>query len=127
SEVTSIEINSIRTSSIDVNPVTNLVYLSDYDSGNVFVVDGSDNSLVNTIKLASGLEDIKVNPVTNKIYTINSLDDSVSVIDGKTNKLMHIIDVGHIGWHGALDINQNTNTVYVTESDSGYILKVDGL
>src|SRR5215471_5466487 len=74
--------------SMQVNPVTNKVYVADFTSetspNDVVVIDGATNSAA---KITTGIGTIAVgvNPVTNKIYAANFLDNSVTVIDGATN------------------------------------------
>ena len=55
-----------------VNPVTNKIYVSNYDDSSVTVIDGATNS---TTLVAAGKYPIAiaVNPVTNKIYVLNEL------------------------------------------------------
>ena len=67
-----------------VNPVTNKIYVANYGSANVTVIDGATNT---TTTVAAGTTPcaVAVNPVTNKIYVANHGSDNVTVIDGATN------------------------------------------
>src|SRR2546423_14504712 len=55
---------------VAVNPVTNKIYVANYLSNNVTVIDGSNNS---TSTIAAGTKPyaVGINPVTNKIYVAN--------------------------------------------------------
>ena len=68
---------------IDVNPVTNRIYVADGD-GTVSVIDGATNSVVGTVPVGMSASQAVVNPVTNKIYVLTD-GQSVTVIDGATN------------------------------------------
>ena len=67
-----------------VNAVTNRIYLPDYESDNVTVIDGATNA---TSTVSAGIDPIAVagNPVSNKIYVVNVNSNNVTVIDGATN------------------------------------------
>ena len=69
-----------------VNPVTNKIYVANYESANVTVIDGATNSTA-VVSTGSRPSALAVNPETNKIYVTNSATDtnSVTVIDGATN------------------------------------------
>ena len=75
---------------IDVNPITNTIYVADANSHDVWVINGATNTLTTTIHqlTPSGLA---VDPVTNTIYVPNG--SNVSVISGATNKVTATIGV----------------------------------
>src|SRR5215471_14733850 len=69
--------------SMQVNPVTNKIYVADFTSetspNRVIVIDGATNSTT-TVATGIGTTAVAVNPVTNKIYAINFFDNDVTVI-----------------------------------------------
>ena len=72
---------------VAVNPVTNKIYVTNYNNNNVTVIDGATN---NTTDVAAGTNPIPVavNPNTNKVYVANVAGNNtstVTVIDGATN------------------------------------------
>jgi YVTN family beta-propeller protein len=69
---------------VAVNPVTNKIYVTNYDSDNVTVIDGATN-LTTTVAAGSRPTAVAVNPVSNKIYVANYDSANVTVIDGATN------------------------------------------
>jgi YVTN family beta-propeller protein len=79
---------------VAVNPITNMIYVANYDSKSISVINGVTNRLVTDIPTGSTAARIAVNPNTNKIYVANcdpesssAIDcSSVSVIDGRTTK-----------------------------------------
>jgi len=70
--------------SVAVNPVTNKIYVANFFSANVTVIDGATNA---TATVAAGTlpDSVAVNPVTNKVYVANFNSANVTVIDGATN------------------------------------------
>jgi YVTN family beta-propeller protein len=63
-----------------VNPVTNKIYATNYNSDNVTVIDGITNSTKNVL-VGDRPNGIAVNSVTNKIYVANEVSNDVTVID----------------------------------------------
>src|SRR6185437_13119806 len=55
---------------VEVNPVTNKVYVANKGS-TVTVINGSDNSTIPAVPAGTGPAAIAVNPVSNKIYVAN--------------------------------------------------------
>ena len=78
---------------ISVNPYTNLIYVTNNQSGTVSVIDGDTNSIINTVKVGNGPAGISVNSNTNMIYVANYYSDTVSIIDGKTHVVIDEIFV----------------------------------
>src|ERR1043165_2459173 len=63
-----------------VNPATNKIYVANYGSNTVTVIDGSNNT-TSTVMAGSHPFAIAVNPATNKIYVANNGSSNVTVID----------------------------------------------
>ena len=81
-------------SAIAVNPETNMIYIVNYGSNSISVIDSTYDKLIDNIKLAHKPIDISVNPKTNKIYVVQSMSQkvqsskNVTVIDGLNNKVI---------------------------------------
>ena len=56
---------------VAVNPVTNKIYVANYSSNTVTVIDGATNSTTATVGVGVSPLAVAVNPVTNKIYVAN--------------------------------------------------------
>jgi YVTN family beta-propeller protein len=108
---------------LSVNPETNLVYVANYLSDTVSVLDGRTSDVRSTIDVGSRPYNTAVNPATNRVYVTNSDSNTVSVIDGKTNEVLNV-SVGESP--RGLDINPITNTIYVANSLSKTISVIDG-
>jgi LPXTG-motif cell wall-anchored protein len=92
-----------------INRGTNRLYISDWVSGKVSVVDGATNKLIKEISVGDQPTSIAVNASTNRIY-VNESAPKISVIDGTTNAVIDEID--QIAGHLAVD--PTTNLLYAT-------------
>jgi YVTN family beta-propeller protein len=110
-----------------VNTNTDMLYVTNYCSNTVSVIDinnNSTNEVIPTIKVGQNPRSIAVNNVTNKIYVANEWSNTTSVIDGTTNKVVANVAVG--ARPTAIAINQDTNRIYVANEDSNTVLVIDG-
>jgi YVTN family beta-propeller protein len=73
---------------LDVNPLTNRVYVANFMSNTIAVFDGGTFSPVSTVPTGAQPLGVGVNPSTNLIYVSNQGSNSVSVIDGNTNTVI---------------------------------------
>ena len=113
---------------IAVNPIENMLYITNLRSDKVSVMDGATDRLLTDIKVGSNPEGISIRLDKNIIYVANSGSNTVSVIDGGTNKVLSNITVG------LKPIDVFTDTVeeglssfaFVTNSDSNTVSVIDG-
>ena len=102
---------------LGINPFTNTVYIANYASDTISVVDGDSNSVEDTVELENGgglfltggPARVAVNPYNNLIYVTQRFTDSVSVIDGLSNNVVANIPVQSGPW--AITINPNSDIV----------------
>ncbi|HYL67470.1 MAG TPA: fibronectin type III domain-containing protein [Nitrosopumilaceae archaeon] len=106
---------------VDVNSNTNKIYVANYGSGTVSVINGSTDKVVNTIGASNPFR-LAVNPITNQIYLTDS--SGLVVIDGATNSVVSTIPLGGQPWGVA--VNTNTNKIYVTNRGSNSVFVIDG-
>jgi YVTN family beta-propeller protein len=109
---------------ISVNPNTNKIYVANYRSGTVSVIDGKTNSNATNIQIGAEPIAIAVNAKTNKIYVANNGSGTVSVINGETNRVIPEIKVGI--YPRDIGINPVTNKIYVANYGSGTVSVIDG-
>ncbi|MBI1876286.1 MAG: YncE family protein, partial [Acidobacteria bacterium] len=108
-----------------VNPVSNRVYISNYCSNAVSVVDGATDTEIVSVRVGAYPLAMEVNLTTNQIYVANRHDGTVSVIDGLTNTVSATVDAG--AQPAGLAVNATTNRVYVTHyPDYAYLSVIDG-
>lgn len=111
-----------------VNPVTNKIYVTNYDSNNVTVIDGATN-LTTTVAAMTSPIAVAVNPATNKIYVANNQSKNITVIDGASNSTSTVAGGTQ---PVALAVNQVTNKIYIVNlGDSpgakGSVTVIDGV
>ncbi|MGC8673350.1 MAG: YncE family protein, partial [Thermoplasmata archaeon] len=71
----------------------NMIYVANYNSNNVSVINGQTNTVVQTISVGSSPDAIGVDPQTDMIYVANEWDNTVSVINGQTNTVVQTVSV----------------------------------
>jgi uncharacterized repeat protein (TIGR02543 family) len=109
-----------------VNPVTNKVYVSDYQHGNIVEIDGATNATT-TIGGLSGPGGVAVNPATNKIYVTNLNDRSVAVVDAATRRVEETVYVNDVPeTPSVVAVNPVTNKIYVGGEWRSHIKVIDG-
>ena len=80
----------VGTGTVAVNPITNLVYVTNTRSDTVSVFDGTTNNLLSTFEVGSTPFGIGVNPNTNMLYVGREHSDILAVVDGSTNEIVKI-------------------------------------
>lgn len=108
---------------IDINPITNKLYVANQFSNTISVIDTEKSEVEENIDVGNSPYDVDVNPFSNRIYASNRESNTVSVIDGFTNKVLTELHVGDspVG----IGINLATNWIYVANFDSKTISKID--
>jgi len=115
---------------VAVNPVTNMIYATDFHSSTLYVINGTTSSVSGTIPVGSLSWTVAVNPNTNRVYVFSSGSPGNSnsgsgfyIIDGSTNSVITTlsnISAGEIG------VNPNTNRVYAVSSAPNVEGIIDG-
>lgn len=101
---------------ISVNPSTNQVFLTNFFSKTVSVVDGKSNEIIKTISLEDYPTGVKINEKTNEIFVFGY--DWISKFDGNDWKLIY--DKKGIGgqYNKKISIDPQTNLIYLAYVDS---------
>ncbi len=110
---------------IAVNALTNKLYVANFQSNNVTVINGISYGTTVTDPNAKGPTASAVNPVTNKIYVANYNSNNVTVIDGATNTTTTVTDT-HAIQPIAIAVNEVTNKIYVANYGSNNVTVIDG-
>jgi len=104
---------------LDVNPVTNKIYVANAYVGKVTVIDGSSDR-VTTLSVGRFPTSLAVNPVTNKVYVASSEPcGGIAVIDGKTEEVTKIKTGAELT---TVALNTATNQIYAYEPESVTII-----
>jgi YVTN family beta-propeller protein len=108
-----------------INPNTNKIYAIYEFSNKVSVIDGTTDSLIDTITLDNVSNAIAVNPITNMIYVANRDADTVSVVNGRTDKVVPKFHDENSPI--SIAVNPITNMIYVADLVADTISVIDGL
>ena len=110
---------------IDINPITNKLYVANEFSNTISVVDIQKSRVEANIETGDSPYDVDVNPFSNRIYASNRDSDTISVIDGFTNKELTSIRVGDSPL--GIGINLGRGWIYVANIDSNTITVIDAI
>ena len=66
---------------VGVDWLTNRVYVSNYGSDTVTIIDGATNAVLKTIPVGDTPDGLTVDQLTGRVYISNSNSNSVSVIE----------------------------------------------
>jgi YVTN family beta-propeller protein len=105
---------------IDTDINTNRVYVTNYRSGSVSVIDGNTNKVLDNIT-GNGIKIKAINEAKNVLYVISN-SNFISVIDGNTNKVLDNIELEQQPFDISIDentnmvVNQHTNRLYIIAS-----------
>ena len=111
---------------IAYNPASGNLYVANYGSDDVTVLDGSGGTELATIPVGSEPAMVAVNPSTNKVYVTLHGGGRLAVIDGVSDTLLTFVDLNARGPYGVA-VDEPRNLVYVATIDSHRIVAVDGV
>ena len=103
---------------IAVNTVTHLIYVTNYLSNNLSVIDGSNIAGLalapTTLMAGTNPYAVAVNSVTNFVYVGNKGSNTVTVIDGSRNSPQYNYTLSESGTSpAAVAVNPITNKIYL--------------
>ena len=109
---------------VAVNDADDTVYVTNFGSGDVSVINGRTGTVAGTITVGSGPIGVAVDQGDDTVYVANFSDDTVSVINGRTGTVDDTIPVGDSPRGVAVD--QGDDTVYVTNQVSNTVSVING-
>lgn len=121
-----IRLTGIQPSKVVADINSNKVYVTNYLSNTISVINGSTRQETGTIfnySLLSGPFGISYNPSNNKIYVANSGADTLSVINGSDDTIIDTVDTGDVP--NDITVNRFDNLVYVANQFSRTISIID--
>lgn len=113
------------------NPNNDLIYVA-HTKGDISVIDTSTKTVLKTIKVGFGAENVAVNPNTNIVYVTRFDSNDIDLINSSSNTVIKTIDVGNTIYgssdilHHGIAVNPNTNVVYVTDQGSNTLFAING-
>jgi YVTN family beta-propeller protein len=94
-------------------------------AGTVSVINGSTNTVVDTIQVGISPLGIAINPENGNLYVTNFYSGSISVINGSTNSVVDTVPSEAQGPLG-IAFNPENGNLYVTNFYSGSISVING-
>lgn len=95
----------------------NLVYLTNYNSGTISVINGATNEVISNIKVNSSPSSLVLNPTTNKLYVGYSDSKEITIIDTLSNSIISTVDINNnnnsYSYTKGLAIDISLNKLYV--------------
>ena len=111
---------------VDIDPVLNEIYVSNYESGTISVIDATNMILKDTIsinKQNSNPTRIAVDYNQHLIYVTDKISGTLTVIDGVNGNVIRTINIGKSLWDIA--INENNKKVYISDLIKNEIIILD--
>ncbi|MFL6409799.1 MAG: hypothetical protein ACJ71K_00965 [Nitrososphaeraceae archaeon] len=112
---------------ITYDPKNGNMYVANFLSNTVSVIDGNTNNVISTIPLGSNASpaDIAFDSENGKVYVTNYNAGTVSIIDGNTNQVIATIPGLGQGVF-AIAYDSENGKVYVTNISAGTVSIIDG-
>ena len=115
-----------------VDPVTDMLYITDYYDGTVIVINGSTNTVAATVPLTDPVLDPKprargvaVDTATNTIYVADLDGNQIEMIDGTTNQVTGRITLPASSEPDGIAADPAAGLVYVADQGTGSISMID--
>ncbi|HVP83072.1 MAG TPA: YncE family protein, partial [Nitrososphaeraceae archaeon] len=111
-------------SSLEYNPNNELLYIANYNTDEIIVIDTKNNdTIVKTIQVSAHPIDVKVDPVTNQVLVTSFASKKLTFISGDTNEITGTVDTGISPW--GIGIDNGKHLAYIGHHNSPYIAVVD--
>jgi len=110
---------------IDIDPILNNLYVPNYESGSISVIDSENMIVKDTIFINDQSNPTKIVVDSNRhlVFVSDKISGIITVIDGLNGKIINSIDVGDSLWD--LDINDKNGKLYVSDLIKNEIIIVD--
>ncbi len=110
---------------IDIDPILNNLYVSNYESGTVSVIDSENMIVKDTILINDQSNPTKIVVDSNRhlVFVSDKISGTITVIDGINGEIIDSIDVGDSLWD--LDINDKNGKLYVSDLIKNEIIVID--
>jgi len=107
---------------IAYDPSNGYIYVTNFYSGTVSVINGATNTVIANITVGSGPRGVAYDPSNGYIYVTNELSDTISVIYGTT--VIATIPVGT--WPVGVAYDPSNGYIYVADSGSDSVSVIYG-
>ena len=111
-------------SSLEYNPNNEMLYVANYNTDEVLVIDTKNNdAIVKTITVSLHPMDVKVDPITNQVLVTSFASKKLTFISADTNEITGTVDTGISPW--GIGIDNGEHLAYIAHHNSPYIAVVD--
>jgi len=77
---------------MDIDIEKNLIFVTNYLSNSLSIINGTNHSIIKTIKVGTSPVGVQINPISKKIYISNMQSNTVTVLNESTfNKIKDIV------------------------------------
>jgi len=114
--------NALEPVGVAYDPSNGYIYVTNFGSGTVSVINGATNTVIATIPVGSEPEGVAYDPSNGYIYVADYYSNTVSVINGTT--VIANITVG--SWPEGIAYDSSNGYIYVADSGSGTVSVIDG-
>lgn len=113
-------------SGVVYNPVNRMIYVSDFGSNNVSIINTTTNSVAFTIPLSYGADLLTSDTSTGNVY-VGSAFSTIYVISGRTNQVVHSVNIGSSGLISEPQVYDNeAGSVFATSAISNTVIALNG-
>ncbi len=111
---------------IDFDPFLNNLYVPNYESGTISVIDASNMIIKNTISINENNSNptrVAVDKNQHLIYVTDKISGTLTIIDGIDEKIINTLKVGESLWD--IEINEKSNKIYISDLIKNEIIILD--
>ena len=110
---------------IDIDPLLNTLYVPNYESGTVSVIDSKNMVVKDTVFIHGQSNPTKIVVDSNRhlVFVSDKISGSLTVIDGIDGNVIDSMKIGNSLWD--LDINEKNGKLYVSDLINNQIIVVD--
>ena len=111
---------------IDIDPILNSLYIPNYESGTVSIIDSENMIIKDTILINNGNSNpaqIVVDSNRHLVFVSDKISGILTILDGVNGDLISSMDIGDSLWD--LAINEKNGKLYVSDLIKNQIIIVD--
>lgn len=110
---------------IDIDPILNTLYVPNYESGTISVIDSENMIVKDTIVINEKSNPTKIAVDSNRhlIFVSDKISGTLTIIDGLDGNIIDSVKIGDSLWD--LDINEKNGKLYVSDLLKNEIIIID--
>ena len=108
---------------IGVDSSSGRVFVANYASGNVTIIDGVNDSVIGTVNVGAYPQSIAVDSSNHKVFVASARGSTTTVLDGTNNSVLGTVRAGQSPF--AIAVNPKTHKAVVLGLDGGLTV-IDG-